>query len=134
MTLRVPGRRYLEADERGLPVATHEVQGTDLDYREPRLIGEAQLDTCFTELTRDPDHLARVEVRAGNSQAILWMDDAFGYVMVFTGDTLGPKRRRRGLAVEPMTCPPDALRSGESLVRLAPGKRFHGRWGISLRS
>ena len=41
---------------------------------------------------------------------------------VFTGDTLAPERRRTGLAVEPMTCPPDAFRSGEGLIRLEPGE------------
>jgi aldose 1-epimerase len=36
------------------------------------------------------------------------MDEAYAFVRVFTGDTLAPGRRRRGLAVEPMTCAPDA--------------------------
>jgi aldose 1-epimerase len=62
------------------------------------------------------------------------MDEAFGYLMLFTGDTLTPERRRRSLAVEPMTCPPDALRTGEAVARLAPGDRFQGRWGISPHS
>ena len=38
---------------------------------------------------------------------------------------------RRSLAVEPMTCPPDAFRSGEALIVLEPGESFSGRWGIS---
>ena len=41
------------------------------------------------------------------------MDGAFGFVMVFTGDTLPPERRRRGVAVEPMTCAADAFNSGD---------------------
>jgi aldose 1-epimerase len=59
------------------------------------------------------------------------MDEAFPFAMVFTGDTLAPDRRRRGLAVEPMTCAADALNSGDGLVVLAPGERFTGRWGIT---
>jgi aldose 1-epimerase len=50
--------------------------------------------------------------------------------MVFSGDTLAPERRRRGLAVEPMTAPPDALATGEALVRLGPGERHVCRWGV----
>ena len=47
-------------------------------------------------------------------------------------DTLAPARRRRGLAVEPMTAPPNALQSGEMLVRLAPGQEHVARWGVRL--
>src|SRR3712207_8001232 len=45
----------------------------------------------------------------GGRQVRLWWDEAHRWLMVFTGDTLDPARRRRGLAVEPMTCAPNAL-------------------------
>ena len=31
-----------------------------------------------------------------------------------------------------MTCPPNAFRTGEDLIRLEPGERFAGTWGISV--
>jgi aldose 1-epimerase len=34
----------------------------------------------------------------------------------------GELRDRKGLAVEPMTCPPDAFNSGQDLVVLDPGQ------------
>ena len=40
---------------------------------------------------------------------------------------------RRSLAVEPMTCPPNAFRTGEDLLRLEPGETFAGAWGIAVR-
>ena len=49
--------------------------------------------------------------------------------MLFTGDR--PDVERRALAVEPMTCPPNAFRSGESLVLLEPGGSVTCTWGIS---
>ena len=49
--------------------------------------------------------------------------------MLFTGDPL-PDVNRRSLAVEPMTCPPNAFRSGEALTRLEPGDSATGAWGI----
>ena len=64
--------------------------------------------------------------------ATLWLDESYRYVMAFTGDTLDPERRRRAIALEPMTCPPDALRSGTDLIRLAPGTTWTGRWGLSV--
>ncbi|MFI1866407.1 hypothetical protein [Streptomyces jumonjinensis] len=35
------------------------------------------------------------------------------------------------VVVEPMTCPPDAFRSGTALVGLGPGERHTVRWGIT---
>jgi aldose 1-epimerase len=49
--------------------------------------------------------------------------------MVFTGDTL-PDGGRRSLAVEPMTCAPNAFRSGDGLVRLEPEQTHNSSWGI----
>ena len=50
--------------------------------------------------------------------------------MLFTGDAL-PDVSRRSVAVEPMTCPPNAFRSGEGLVVLEPGQSFSAEWGLS---
>jgi aldose 1-epimerase len=61
----------------------------------------------------------------------LWLDDGFGYLMVFTGDL--PDVERGGLAVEPMTCAPNAFRSGEGLVALAPGESHLATWGLSMK-
>lgn len=132
LTLRAPGSCYLEADDRGTPVDSHPVQGSELDFRSGRRVGPARLDHCVGDLERDPDRIARVRIATedGQRQATLWMDEAYRYVMLFTGDTLPPADRRRGLAVEPMSCPPNALQSNEALVRLEPGEDFVGRWGI----
>jgi len=134
-SLLVPARRRLVTDERGLPTSSSAVAGSELDFRTPRWVGTTRLDTAFTDLQRDDDGMARVDVDdPGGRGVTLWMDDSFGYVMVYTGDTLEPpERRRRAIAVEPMTCPPDALRSGTDLVRLEPGASWAGCWGINPR-
>jgi aldose 1-epimerase len=59
----------------------------------------------------------------------LWADESYPYLMVFTGDTL-PDGGRRSLAVEPMTCAPNAFRSGAGLVRLEPEQTHTSSWGI----
>jgi len=61
----------------------------------------------------------------------LWMDASYRYVQVFSGDTLAPARRRCGLAVEPMTCPPNAFRTGADLIVLQPGESRSLAWGLS---
>ena len=122
----------LVADERGIPVGTAAVDGTDHDFREPRLIGSTKLDTAFTDLRRDTDGLARVELRdpEGDGALTLWVDESYPYLMIFTGDPL-PDVNRRSLAVEPMTCAPNAFRSGDGLLHLAPGESVTSAWGIT---
>jgi aldose 1-epimerase len=129
--LGAPGRTVLHSDERGLPVSASTVGETDFDFREPKLIGTARLDHGFTDLERDESGVARVELRHPDSAArvILWLDESYPYVQLFTGDL--PDVSRRGLAVEPMTCAPNAFRTGDGLIRLAPGASATGSWGIA---
>jgi aldose 1-epimerase len=131
-TLSAPGARRLLSDEQSIPVGSEPVQGTDFDFRTPRPIGALRLDTCYCELARDMDGRARVQLSAPSGDTVtLWQDASYPYLMVFTGDTLAPDRRRRGLAVEPMTCAPNALASGDGLLRLEPGETAVSCWGIA---
>ena len=49
--------------------------------------------------------------------------------MLYTGDDR-PDVARRSLAVEPMTCPPQAFRTGEAVITLAPGASVEASWGL----
>jgi aldose 1-epimerase len=133
--LTLPARTVLDVDERMLPTGTRQpVAGTDLDFTTPRPIGEQSLDHCFTDLERDADGVARVVLSTpdGDACVTLWLDSAFDYLQVFSGDTLARDRRRQGLAVEPMTCPPNAFGSGVDVVRLEPDQRHTSAWGLAL--
>ncbi len=133
--LRVPAHRRLVADDRGLPTGSVGVAGSEYDFTTDRPIGVTRLDTAYCDLTRDGDGRARVDLDHpdGDAGVTLWADERFGHLMLFTGDTLDPGSRRTGLAVEPMTCPPDAFRSGTDLTVLRPGARWTGSWGITPR-
>lgn len=134
LTLRVPARTVLRSDERGLPIGSEAVAGTAYDFRQKQRIGSTRLDHAFTDLERDQDGIARVALRDANSDArvCLWVDRSYPYLMLFTGDAIADlSRRRRGLAVEPMSCPPNAFRTGDAVVRLEPGASFTGAWGIA---
>lgn len=130
--VQMPAATAYTTDDRGRPTGRRPVAGTDLDFTAGRRVGDAHLDTCFTDLTLDGSGRAVVTFTGAAGEATtLWVDGSFGYLMLFTGDTLAdPARRRRGLAVEPMTGPPDMLRSGEGRVVLAPGERLEGTWGV----
>jgi galactose mutarotase-like enzyme len=60
----------------------------------------------------------------------LWADESYSYLMLYTGDDR-PDVSRRSLAVEPMTCPPQAFRSGEDVITLEPGDSVAAGWGMS---
>lgn len=133
VTLRLPAGTVYLTDERGLPVGTRPAGEVGLDFRRARRIGDTQLDTCFTGLDRSEDGRSVVEISgAEQGETVhLWMDASYTHVMVYTGDTLSDQgRRRRGLAIEPMTCAPDMLRNGDGRLTLDEGQIFQGFWGL----
>jgi aldose 1-epimerase len=114
------------------PDAPAGVDGTSHDFRQPRRIGTVELDVAFADLVVGHDGRAWARLADADGRAVeLWVDDAFRYLMVYTGDRVGePHRRRTAVAVEPMTCPPDAFRSGVDLLDLEPGAPWRGSWGL----
>ena len=128
----MPARTVLEADARGIPTGARPVEGTECDFTRARQIEGTVLDHAFTDLERDGDGLARVTLSdpGVGTGLTLWVDEAYRYLMLFTGDPL-PDVARRSLAVEPMTCAPNAFCSGEGLVSLEPGESSTSAWGIS---
>lgn len=129
LTLRLPAATRLLVDDRLLPVGSEPVDGTPYDFRTPRPI-DVPLDTAFGDLERDADGLARVVLADDSGHGVeVWMDQAFGWTQVYSGGIL-PDVPVRSIAIEPMTCPPDAFRSGVDVVRLAGGERWRGSWGV----
>lgn len=133
--LTLPAQLRLPPGDRGIPAGPPEdVAGTETDFRKPRRIGATRMDHAFTGLTRDDDDRSWVRATANGTSLGLWADATYPWLQVFTGDPLEPERRRKALAVEPMTCPPNAFDSGDDLVALAPGESITHTWGISLLS
>jgi aldose 1-epimerase len=131
VTLTVPAETHILLDE-GIPFGREPVAGT-YDFRGGRRIGAAVIDDAYTDVQRGEKELAQVGVRGPGGDAELWFGPGFEYLQVFTGDTLAPAAKRRGVAVEPMTCPPNALATGEGLIRLEPGAQTELVWGITPR-
>jgi aldose 1-epimerase len=133
--LELPARLRLPLDDRLLPAGSAvPVERSEVDFRAGRPIGGLRLDACFTELARSDAGVAHVRLvsATGGRRVTLWMDEHFRYVQVYTGDGVpDPARRRRSIAIEPMTCAPDAFNSGAGLLVLEPGAAFTGRCGLS---
>ncbi|WP_196841894.1 aldose 1-epimerase family protein [Arthrobacter sp. CAN_A1] len=130
-TLTLPASTVLEVTpDRLIPTVVTPVSG-DFDFRVARPIGSAFLDHAFTDVQYD-DGVATVRVTGadGRGAAVSFGRD-LPWVQVHTGDLpADPAGSRRGLAVEPMTCPPDAFNSGTDLVELQPGAEHTVSWRI----
>jgi aldose 1-epimerase len=132
--LKLPALMRLEANDRLIPTGRLlPTKGTAFDFLELRPIGSLHMDTAFATLVPDADGLIRVQLEApgGGPALTLWMEPVYRFVMVYTPDTIPQvSRRRRSLAIEPMTCAPNAFRSRDGLVVLQPGESWTGSWGI----
>jgi aldose 1-epimerase len=133
--LTLPAARWLPADERGIPSGPpQDIAGGALDFRSARPIGTARLDHAFTGLDRDEADRAWARLASNGTEVALWAGPGYRWLQVFTGDTLDAAHRRRAVAVEPMTCPPNAFASGTDLIMLAPGDAVTHTWGIQVTS
>jgi aldose 1-epimerase len=122
--LELPARVVLPLDDRLLPAGQPApVAGTELDFRHARAIAAQRIDRCFGELDRDGDGIARVALSGDAGRVEVWMDASFRFVQIYTDD--------EGVAIEPMTCAPDAFNSGDGLVVLGPGDSFIGHSGLN---
>jgi aldose 1-epimerase len=133
--LTLPAAFWLPADDRGIPSGpAAAVDGTPYDFRKTRPIGTTRLDHALTGLDRDGDGRAWVRLADGGSASAvrLWADEGYRWLQVFTGDPLGPERRRKALAVEPMTCPPNAFVTADDLLVLEPGEAVTHTWGLQV--
>lgn len=116
--LDFPAREVLLTDESLRPAGLAATQGTSFDFSHPRLLASQSLDHAFTSLPRGPwqvrlrdPHLKLAAVVQSKGAQAPW-------VQLYSGELRG----RKGLAVEPMSCPPDAFNTGHDLVVLEPGQ------------
>lgn len=116
--------------DRLLPLNAASVEGHAFDFRTPRPIGSTEIDHAFTGITFDGG-LARLSLRdpAGTGVGMSW-DESCSWLQIHTADKPAPIPGRLGLAVEPMTCPPDAFNSGTDLIRLEPGTEHTATWSV----
>lgn len=122
-TLRLSADRVLLAEGARLLPREMVSVSADLDLRGGAPLAGRRLDHAFTALAPDRDGwaAARLSDPSGSGVEIAWDAGVLPWVHVFTGDVSAPEVCRAGVAVEPMTCPPDSFNSGTDLVVLPPG-------------
>jgi aldose 1-epimerase len=140
-TLRLPVEAVAELDDVLLPTGrTEPVDGRDIDLTPGRRLAGVELDHLFRAAGTGGDGFGddaeappRVaELTDGSGRGVRLTAGAWArWWQVFTSDIVPGERRRAGVAVEPMSCPGDAFRSGTDLLVLAPGEAHTATWSIA---
>jgi aldose 1-epimerase len=131
--LRIDASRRLLTDDRLLPAGDEPVDGSEYDFRVAQSLAGRSLDDGYSDVVDGIDGLSWVCLTGpdGHTGAV-WADAHFGFWQVYSGDALPQMWARRSLAVEPMTAPSNAFRSGRGLIRLEPGDTVTASWGAKL--
>jgi aldose 1-epimerase len=127
-TLTCPATEYHEVNDVMIPEGDSKpVSNTQFDLTKGAKVSELDLDTPYTALQRDQDGRCNVTLSSADSTrtTTVWMDTAFEYIMLYTGN------KPTSVAIEPMTCAPDAFNNHRGLRLLKPGEEFAGIWGIT---
>ena len=124
-TVQVPAATYLTVDpDRLLPVSLAPVGPAGYDFRSPTSLRGVEIDHALTDLDFGAGDGGSVTLRllgpGGRGVAMSW-DRSAPWLQLCIPDEQNPAMTRQSLAVEPMTCPPDAFNSGTDVVTLPPG-------------
>lgn len=133
-TLTLPAAQVLEVTEDRL-VPTHLAPVHDeFDLRSATRIGDRFIDHAYTGFDRGADETASIVLTADDGHGVrVSFGPECGWVQVHTADHVVPEFHRAGLAVEPMTCAPDAFNAGADagLIVLEPGASSAASWTIA---
>jgi len=128
LILRGDAASHITFDERLLPIAEVQVDGTEWDFRKGRRVGDLHLDDTWGELpSHDGEVVSSLTAPDGRSVS-MWAEPIFGYVQVYTSRDFPGESM--AIAVEPMTAPAEAFNSGRGVRWLDPGEEWECSWGI----
>lgn len=121
-TLVAPGSQVLLVDAAMAPTELMDASGTPWDFRAPTAMDGRSVDHAFTGL---PEGTWTVALTHPSGSVTLTSDAP--WLQIYSGEILG----RTSVAVEPMTCPPNAFNGPDADVALAPGARRELWFAIS---
>lgn len=134
LTLTIDAERTLLLGDDDLPREERSVAGTPFDLRSPTPLAAAPVHAAFTGLRVSGGRVRMTLADPCVSRtAEVWADARFRWAQVYVTDELpGLADGGVGVALEPMTAPPDALNSGIDIVWLGPSSRWDLNWGVAL--
>jgi aldose 1-epimerase len=128
--LQLPCSDFMQVDlERLLPIGLNTVDSTDFDFRVLKQISDLFIDHAFKV---DPTLPKQIRLlNAANMGVKLEFEGSTKWIQIHTADRQGGDDSRMAIAIEPMSCPPDAFNSGLDLLILAPNQSHTFRLKIS---
>lgn len=132
LTLQIPADQFLEVDsERLLPIKLQPVTGTNFDFINPKKISDLFIDHAFKYSSNYPRSVLLLNKDGGGAEVIF--DDQSNWIQIHTADRDLQGDSRMAVAIEPMSCPPDAFNSGIDLIILEPGKKHEYKLKIKRK-
>lgn len=132
-TVEVDVSHVLEVTpDRLIPTTLEPVGERARVLRGERPIGDTFFDHAFTGIGFGADDTGELTLRAADGDGVrMRWGRGLDWLQLHTADRPGEAAHRVGLAVEPMTCPPDAFNSGTELLMLAPDDRHTASFHLS---
>jgi aldose 1-epimerase len=132
LMVTIPAARVLQTDATWQESGRPSVEDAGVDFRSQRRLGDLALDAAFTAVAHEGGRTEAIVGLPDGRQVVLWSGRTCRWWLLYTGHTLPGTDVRRSLALEPMTCPPNALNTGEIDV-LAAGASLRLDWGVTVR-
>jgi aldose 1-epimerase len=129
-TLHVAADTELMVDETSIPTELVTVR-PDHDFRQPRPIGDAKVDHAFTGFPFDDGTQSVTITDADGDGARIMFGFGTPWVQVCTSDWPDQPAHRAGVAVEPMTCPPNAFATHQDVIAIPPGAAHRSWWQLA---
>jgi len=128
-SLKMNSSEVLEVDMvRLLPIGLRKVEELDFDFRSGRVIGNQFIDHAF-KVDKGSELTLTVEAKNGDAVEMTFSPNC-EWIQIHTADRKGGPDSRICLAVEPMTCPPNAFRNPDQPIWLSPGDSTFTTWTI----
>ena len=132
LTLTIRARRRIVTDDRMIPTGTEPLGGGLAGLTTGVRLGDLDVDTGLADLATVGGRFEHRLLAPDGRGVILWADPAFAWVQLYTPhDFPAPEGPRQAVAIEPMTCPANALNTGEGLIVLQPGETWSASWGLT---
>ena len=130
--LQIPADQFLEVDaERLLPIKLQPVTGTNFDFINSKKISDLFIDHAFKYSSNYPRSVSLLNAEGQGAEMIF--DEQSKWIQIHTADRDLQADSRMAVAIEPMTCPPDAFNSGIDLIVLEPGKKHEYKLKIKRK-
>ncbi|HDL4945856.1 TPA: aldose-1-epimerase, partial [Escherichia coli] len=111
---QLPANQVYAVDEHANPTTLHHVDELDLNFMQAKKIAATKIDHTF----KTANDLWEITITHPQQALSVSLCSDQPWVQIYSGKKL----QRQGLAVEPMSCPPNAFNSGLDLLLLEPGK------------